>query len=150
MALVYALDDVGRWGLAQTLAGGGAAEGAQFGSAGIALAGDRLLVGAHGDTGAALASGAAHLFQRGENGEWRQTRRLVAHDGATNDQYGLTVALADGWALVGAHLHGDEQRARTGAAYAHALDGGRLCTTDGACVCVEGAAGPTCAERAGR
>ena len=72
----------------------------------VALSGDRAIVGANWDShrygdDAALTAGAAYVFEW--NGSaWVQTAKLIASDGATNDQFGISVALSGDRAIVGA------------------------------------------------
>ena len=91
------------------------------------------------------ASGSAHIFTRGAQQRWTLARRLSAADGAAGDNFGARVALSRDTAIVAAR--GDENRVDfNGATYVFALRDG-VCGTDGACICVEGGAGPTCDER---
>jgi len=75
-----------------------------FGQA-VALAGDQALVGAYRSDDLGNDSGAAHVFVR-SNTAWNVEAKLLAGNGAANDQYGLAVALNEGTALVGAPYGG--------------------------------------------
>ncbi|MFP4030072.1 MAG: C1 family peptidase [Desulfococcaceae bacterium] len=86
-----------------------------FFGAGVALSGDRALVGAsHGD-GNDWGTGAAYVFKR-VGTSWAQEAWLKASDGARNDAFGRSVALDGGYAAVGAHRDGD-RGAESGAVY---------------------------------
>jgi len=63
----------------------------------VALSGDTALVGALGYD----SSGSAYLFRRSGN-TWSQQQKLTASDGRAEDLFGLSVALSDNTALVGA------------------------------------------------
>jgi hypothetical protein len=67
----------------------------------LAVANDRLLVGATPSDPDSGASSSAHVFER-TDGEWRWETRLTPENGSAIDQFGLSVALAGGGALIGA------------------------------------------------
>ncbi|HKY59714.1 MAG TPA: choice-of-anchor B family protein [Gemmatimonadota bacterium] len=86
----------GSWEEAARLTADDGIPGDRFGSA-LAVDGERLLVGAYwADSG----RGAAYVFDRGGDGEWRQSARLEA--GAVGDSLGLRVALQGDIALLAA------------------------------------------------
>lgn len=111
-----------RWELEATLTGADSAPDDHFGIA-LALAGDVLLVGAHGHDGAGLDAGAAYLFQAGSAG-WRQTRRLVPGPGSEGARFGDLVDLDARRAVVAAPYASD-QGPDAGAVHVYRLaDGG--------------------------
>ncbi len=65
----------------------------------------RTLVGAYQDDAASSDAGAAYLFERQELGVWTDVIKLTASDGAAADRFGWSVALWEGYALVGACRH---------------------------------------------
>jgi hypothetical protein len=94
----------------------------------VALSGSTVLVGAYGQT----FSGAAYVFT--DSGSiWSQQAELTASDGAANDSFGWSVALAGSTAVVGAP--GNQG---TGAAYVFTRSGStwsqqaKLTAADGA------------------
>ncbi|HLI27309.1 MAG TPA: FG-GAP repeat protein, partial [Chloroflexota bacterium] len=101
--------------LQQTITASDGVAGDQFGAS-VALTddGNTALVGA---PGANSSQGAAYVFTR-SGASWSQQQKLVASPGATNDQFGASVALSgDGsTALIGALGTNSNQ----GAAYAFA------------------------------
>jgi hypothetical protein len=72
----------------------------QFGFA-VALSGDRALVGAPLDNEVGVDQGSSYVFIR-SGVAWSQEAKLIASDGAANDQFGTSVALAGDTALIGA------------------------------------------------
>lgn len=68
--------------------------------AAVALAGERLLAGAPGDSTLGFAAGRAHLFLR-EGGIWRLEASLLDPLGAAADEFGRSVALHERVAAVG-------------------------------------------------
>ena len=72
--------------------------------------------GGRGGQQANASAGAVIVFQRGEDKEWRQRVRLVAHEPAAGDGFGSAMALADGMALIGA----PGAKERQGAVYSFA------------------------------
>src|SRR5215471_18101934 len=99
----------------------------------VSLAGDRALVGAYN---ADSARGAAYVFVR-NGSSWTEEQKLVASDGAANDNFSYSLSLAGDRALIGAYSN-DNVR---GAAYVFVRnDGGagawteeqKLVASDGA------------------
>ena len=94
-----------------------------FGSA-VAVADDTALVGAPGDEDPnGDDAGSAYVFQRTDSG-WTERAKLAANDGDSEDNFGASVALADGIALVGAANDEDPHGERGGAAYVFEGSGG--------------------------
>jgi hypothetical protein len=74
--------------------------------ASIAISGDTALVGATtANGGPGNGTGAAYVFVKGPTG-WTQQARLQASDGAPRDNYGFSVAIDRGTAVVGAPNRG--------------------------------------------
>jgi hypothetical protein len=92
------------------------ASGDDFGGS-VALYGDRTLIGSPGDDDLGNVSGSAYLFRHdGQN--WVDEDKLHASDGAGDDRFGTSVALAGSLAAVGAPGHGStEEDSGPGAAY---------------------------------
>lgn len=107
------------WGQVAKLVAADAAAGDRFGSA-VDVAGDIVLVGASvADVAGVTNAGAAYAFRRNEGGldAWGQCAKLIASDGAADDEFGVAVAVDDGVALVGAHADDAGTRTNAGAAY---------------------------------
>lgn len=95
----------------------------QFGAA-VALDGDRLVVGApQHDTPAGADAGAAYIFERGGS-DWFQQARAVASDGAADDGFGMTIALAGDVLAVGVRLKNAPAGVAAGSTYLFARSGG--------------------------
>jgi hypothetical protein len=77
--------------------------GDAFGAA-VALSGDTALIGAYGDGDNGANSGSAYVFQRGTDGTWTQSAKLIPDDGDSGDWFGYAVALEGNTALIGAFL----------------------------------------------
>ena len=82
----------------------------------VALDGTTALVGAYTDWVNAQFSGSAYTFE-GSGASWLQTRKFSAGDGAYNDQYGISVALDGGRAIIGAYQDDTVGGADAGSAY---------------------------------
>ncbi|MGQ0801790.1 MAG: FG-GAP repeat protein [Pseudomarimonas sp.] len=105
-----------------SLAGADGEANDQFGFS-VALSGDTALVGARFDTvGANENQGSAYVFIR-SGSTWTLQAKLTAGDGQTNDQFGWSVALAGGTALVGALFDDIGASADQGSAYVFARSG---------------------------
>lgn len=127
----------GRWIERQKLAPAGGARGGRFGQA-VSMSGDTLLAGAPFDDDAGSLSGSVFVFERSEE-TWSLRQKLAATDAAPFDNFGFSVALDGGTAVVGAPFH-DSRAAggNSGAAYVFERTAGswrqstRLAADDGA------------------
>lgn len=92
------------------------ASGDRFGAS-IALDGDAVLVGAHrDDIGTNSDQGSAYFITR--NGTtWTQQAKLTVNDGASGDNFGVSVALSGDEAVVGAYGADIGANSNQGAAY---------------------------------
>ncbi|MEM6288078.1 MAG: T9SS type A sorting domain-containing protein [Bacteroidota bacterium] len=106
----------------------------QFGEA-VALDGDVALVGASGQGVTypglgSFASGAAYLFERDGSGGWPLRQRLTPDDLDRSDlsseqiEFGFSVALDDGIAVIGAKDDDLDGAIQSGSAYVFEDDGG--------------------------
>jgi hypothetical protein len=82
-----------------------------------ALSGDTAVFGAWSDDHAAgNGAGSAYVFIR-SNGVWKQQAKLTASDAATDDYFGLSVAISGDTAVIGAPWNDHEGGTDAGAAY---------------------------------
>jgi uncharacterized repeat protein (TIGR01451 family) len=117
------------WGqVAKLTASDGAAH--DYFGVGVAVSGDTVVVGAHGDDDACPAdpscdSGSAYVFARNQGGAdaWGQVAKLIATDDAALDWFGSAVAISLDTAVVGAHGD-DDNGGESGSAYLFACDQG--------------------------
>ncbi len=110
------------WSMEARLTPSDAAEGDFFGVS-VALDGETLLVGAfRDDTVAGSDAGSAYVFTR-SGAVWSEQAKLTANDASPNDTFGMSVALSDDTAFIGAH--GDDSAAGVdvGSAYVFARNG---------------------------
>jgi len=93
-----------------------------FGSS-VAISGDTVLVGAPNfDVGPSEFQGAAHVFEL-DGVQWIEQARLTAADGGGFDQFGTSVALENGEAVIGALAAVVDGNVDQGAAYVFAMNG---------------------------
>ena len=81
----------------------------------IAISGEYVVVGAHGNDDAGSASGSAYIFKR-DGTAWIEQAKINASDGAVHDLFGGSVAISDDYAVVGALGDGDAG-SQSGSAY---------------------------------
>jgi len=67
----------------------------------ITLDGDTMVIGVWQDDENAVNSGAAYMFTR-NGGTWSEQAKLLASDGDANDLFGISVAVDDDTAVIGA------------------------------------------------
>lgn len=85
----------------------------------VSISGDRALIGAWGDSN---DSGSAYVFEFSD-GNWTQTAKLTAGDGAAFDNFGVSVSLLGDQALIGAYADDDNGNS-SGSAYIFEFSGG--------------------------
>ena len=106
----------GVWTPQQTLAASDGAAGDDFGFS-VAISGDAIMVGAPFDAiGANAKQGSAYVFSR-SGAVWTQQRKLFSDDGATDDNFGRSVAISGDTVLLGAD--GDDIGANVNQGSAH-------------------------------
>ena len=83
----------------------------------VAVNGDTAVVGAHFEDAAGTNAGAAYVFQRNQGGadNWCEVKKLTASDSAADDHFGVSAAVSNDTAIVGAYFHPVESL--SGAAY---------------------------------
>ncbi len=102
----------------QKLTASDASESDQFGSS-VSISGDRLVVGAWRAAHEDIASGAAYVFRRDDQGTpqdpsddlWLQEDKLIALDAASGDLFGWAASISGDRAIVGARFHSHPIRA---------------------------------------
>jgi len=119
-AVFFFTRDGSLWGAGTRLAPTAPQAAAWFGS-GVALDGDRLAVGATGESSAAFTSGAVYVFERSGAG-FRQQARVVAGNAGVADLFGDSVALAGDTLAVGA-VGASTSQGSSGAVYLFAREG---------------------------
>ncbi|MFH0908408.1 MAG: hypothetical protein V1929_06580, partial [bacterium] len=92
------------WGEVKKLTASDGATNDHFGAS-LAVAGDAVVIGAYGDE---TNRGSAYVYERNVGGTnvWGEVKKLTASDGATNDLFGASVAVAGDAVVIGAR--GDE------------------------------------------
>ena len=117
-----------------------AADGAasDFFGISVAISGNTAIVGSHDDDiGAKINQGSAYIFVR-IGGIWTQQTKLIAVDGAADDNFGWSVAISGDTAIVGSHDDDIGANFAQGSAYIFVRIGGiwtqqtKLIASDGA------------------
>ena len=102
----------------------------------VAIAGDTIVVGAWLDDDNGTDSGSAYVFTR-TGTTWTEQAKLTASDGAADDQFGISVAIAGDTIVVGAYRD-DDNGTDSGSAYVFTRTGttwtqqAKLTASDGA------------------
>jgi len=119
------------WGQMAKLVPADAAEGDRFGWS-VALSGDYLVVGAPTKSDVAANQGAAYVFFRSQGGTdgWGQVAKLVPGEATEGRMFGMSVALSDSCAVVGAPSSGPTPVEGGGRAYVFVRQVGRPDTWD--------------------
>ena len=89
--------------------------GDQLGYA-VALSGTEVIAGAPKHSAGGLGSGAAYIYEQKEDGTWIETIKLSDGETASEDQFGISVAISGNLAISGAQQD-DDVAPNAGAAY---------------------------------
>jgi hypothetical protein len=127
----------GSWSEEQKLLSSDGAAQDQFGY-NIAIDGDTVLIGAWLDNDNGFDSGSAYVFTR-TDATWTQQAKLIASDGALNDEFGFAVSLDGNTALIGA-IGDDDNGVDSGSAYVFTRTGNNW-TQQAKLIASDGAAG---------
>ena len=100
-AYVFERDGSGVWQEVQKLTASDAASGDLFGFS-ASISGDRAIVGSLSNDVVASDQGAAYVFERDGSGVWQEVQILIASDAQGFDEFGSSVSVSGGRALVGA------------------------------------------------
>jgi len=110
---------INNWGQTKKLTAADPNENDYFGKS-VGIDGGVVGVGANGDSEAAQGSGAAYIFERNSGGtnSWGQTKKLMASDAGSFDEFGSSIAIAGNVIIAGAPFHDkDAGEIFAGAAY---------------------------------
>jgi hypothetical protein len=125
-AYVFSRDHGGAdaWGQVAKLTASDGASGDGFGIS-VSISGDTVVIGACRDDDSGSSSGSAYIFGRDQGGAdaWGQVAKLTALDGASGDEFGISVSINGGTVVVGAHLD-DDNGDRSGSASIFGRDKG--------------------------
>ncbi|MEO6391404.1 MAG: FG-GAP-like repeat-containing protein [Pyrinomonadaceae bacterium] len=116
------------WTLQQELFASDGAAGDQFGNSvdvetGFMSAASAIVGASHDDVNGVISQGSAYVFTRSGT-TWTEQQKLVAGDGALNDEFGDSVALSGGTAIIGAYLDDVGSTVNQGSAYVFTRTGG--------------------------
>ena len=110
----------GVWTEQQKLTASDGASSDWFGDS-VGLSGDTAVVGALLHDGNGSSSGAAYVYFR-SGAKWTEQQKLLASDGAADDQFGTSVSIAGDTAIIGAVLD-DDGGSGSGSAYVFVRSG---------------------------
>jgi hypothetical protein len=99
-AYIFRRTDINAWDAGKKIVASDAAQGDNFGSS-VGISGDYAIVGASKDDDP-LDSGSAYIFRRTGTNDWDAGKKIVATDPADYDQFGGSVGISGGYAIVGA------------------------------------------------
>ncbi|MEP7043716.1 MAG: hypothetical protein ABI843_11680 [Dokdonella sp.] len=113
----------GSWTEGQQLIASDGVDGDQFGHA-VAFDGTTAVIGAWSAAiDGNVSEGAAYVFTQ-DAGSWTETQKLVASDGAANDEFSRSIALSGATLLIGSAYATVGANANQGALYAfNSIDG---------------------------
>ncbi len=113
----------GVWNQQQKLTAADGSADDWFGAS-VSVSDDTALIGSYkDDTGSTNNHGSAYVFARA-GGVWSEQQKLVAGDGAANDEFGYSVAVSGNTAVIGADRDSTGSISTHGSAYVFTRVGG--------------------------
>jgi hypothetical protein len=114
---VFEKNSTGQYEQVSKLVASDGAVNHQFGHA-VAATDGMVVVGAYLDDDKGTHSGSVYVYEKNSTGQYEQASKLVASDGALNDQFGHAVAATDGMVVVGA-IDDDDKGSNSGSVYVY-------------------------------
>ncbi len=114
-AYVFTRNEPPFWNQHTKLTASDSRGGDQLGYA-VALSGSEVIAGAPKHSAGGLGSGAAYIYEQKEDGTWIETIKLSDGETASEDQFGISVAISGNLAISGAQQD-DDVAPNAGAAY---------------------------------
>lgn len=114
-AYVFTQNEPPFWNQHTKLVAGDRASGDQLGFA-VAISDGQVIAGAPNHSAGGTSSGAAYIFQQKEDGGWVEKIKLSDGETASEDQFGISVAISGNLAISGAQQD-DDVAPNAGAAY---------------------------------
>ena len=114
-AYVFTRNEPPFWNQHTKLTASDSRGGDQLGYA-VALNGSEVIAGAPKHSAGGLGSGAAYIYEQKEDGTWVETIKLSDGETASEDQFGISVAISGNLAISGAQQD-DDVAPNAGAAY---------------------------------
>lgn len=122
-AYIFELNaNTGDWDQVDKITASDANSGDQFGGA-VAISSNYAIVGANGDDGAGQNGGAAYVFERKCNGDWRQGSKFIGSEVTASDNFGVSVAISGNSVLVGSDFDDEPPYQNNGSAYFFEIEG---------------------------
>ncbi|MBC7797184.1 MAG: carboxypeptidase regulatory-like domain-containing protein [Pyrinomonadaceae bacterium] len=110
------------WTQQAKIVAGDGESGDNFGYS-VAISGETVAIGAFADSfGTVNFRGSAYIFTRSLT-DWSQQAKIVANDGAANDQFGISVSISGNSVVVGAFLDDTTLNTDQGSAYVFTRSG---------------------------
>jgi hypothetical protein len=105
-----------------SLIASGSSSSDYFGCA-VSIYGNYAIVGAYGDQTHGAYTGCAYIFERNiSSNQWEEVSKLIADDGDGGDRFGVSVAISENYAVVGAPRDDNENGYCAGSAYIYQRD----------------------------
>ena len=114
-AYVFTQNEPPFWNQHTKLVAGDREGGDQLGFA-VAIGENEVIAGAPKHNAGGLSSGAAYIFEQREDGSWVESGKLSDGETASEDQFGVSVAISGNFAISGAQQD-DDIAPNAGAAY---------------------------------
>ncbi len=100
----FSRDNTGTWIESGVVYASDAEPGDLFGHS-ICLKGDRLIVSSIAENSRGNNTGAAYIFEKGQDGSWSEAARLQSDLVDGGDRFGVSVSIDGDTAVVGAHVY---------------------------------------------
>lgn len=117
-AYLFEINDDDDWEEVQKIQASDGLPDFKFGTD-VGISGNYAIIGAEQDDDFADFYGAGYIFQRNDAGLWVETEKLTSSDAAEGDHFGLSVAIDNNYAVIGAYKGLYDGELTGGAAYVY-------------------------------
>ena len=114
-AYVFVKNSTGHWTQKEKLLASDGHSFENFGDS-VSVYNNTAVIGADGNSNNSIRSGSAYVFEKNSTGHWTQKEKLLAGDGAADENFGNSVSVYNNTAVIGAYYDDDNGR-ESGSAY---------------------------------
>jgi hypothetical protein len=105
------------WNPIQRITASDGTDNDNFGNS-VAISGDYIIAGAYNDdVSTETNQGSAYIFHKNINNIWIEEQKLIASNGDTNDNFGLSVSISNDYAVIGSPFFDNGTATNQGTVY---------------------------------
>ena len=120
-AYIYKKNVSGIWGSEQKITAFDGAAYDRYGKV-VGISGDYAIVGSPADDDNGTSSGSVYIYKKDASGNWGSVQKITASDGAESTAFGISVAISENYAIVGAYWDDGNDIYHSGSMYIYKKD----------------------------